>query len=178
MKCSRCNSARYCSRECQVAHWKSEHRQACQNPTGKSIFVGEPPSSWMATSSSTIALSPSARSSARIIYDDTQRNNRVPNPCIYSMASRPSLLGYLEYHSNSTDGSFPICVANGEGSFISQVVPRFRFGLLKLETLQVNPVGSSASNECPRCRKSCSPYVSSAFANVGKYHDADYLESG
>src|SRR5271155_2828331 len=127
MKCGRCNSAQYCSRECQIAHWKSNHKRICQSPTTDSIFIGELPAAWTATSPSAITLSPSSRSSARVIYDDTQRNKEVPHPSIYSMASRPSLIGHLEHHSNSTDGSFRICVANGEGSFISQAPFRFVF---------------------------------------------------
>jgi len=123
MKCGRCNSAKYCSRECQIAHWKSKHKQICQYPTTDSIFIGESPSSWIAPSPSPIASSPSSQSAARIIYDDTQCKKEISHPSIYSMASRASLLGYLEHHSENTDGSFHICVANGEGSFISQVRP-------------------------------------------------------
>src|SRR5271170_3017625 len=71
MKCGRCNSAKYCSRECQIAHWKSKHKQICQHPTTDSIFIGELPSSWTASSPSAITLSPSSQSAARVIYDDT-----------------------------------------------------------------------------------------------------------
>jgi len=28
-RCSRCKLTTYCSRECQIAHWKSEHKKAC-----------------------------------------------------------------------------------------------------------------------------------------------------
>lgn len=28
-KCSKCNWVRYCSRECQVTHWKEDHKNRC-----------------------------------------------------------------------------------------------------------------------------------------------------
>jgi hypothetical protein len=52
-RCSGCNSAKYCSRECQMTHWP-KHKQICQNPTGDSIFVGALPPSWTAASLSAI----------------------------------------------------------------------------------------------------------------------------
>eukprot|EP00978_Attheya_sp_CCMP212_P042461 scaffold258989_cov51-Attheya_sp.AAC.1 len=30
MKCSRCKEAKYCSKECQVLHWREAHKNACQ----------------------------------------------------------------------------------------------------------------------------------------------------
>jgi hypothetical protein len=27
--CARCGAAWYCCKECQVAHWKADHKQAC-----------------------------------------------------------------------------------------------------------------------------------------------------
>jgi hypothetical protein len=39
-----------------------------------------------------------------------------------SMATRPNLVGHLEHHTPTTDGSFSICVANGQGVFISQAL--------------------------------------------------------
>ena len=29
-KCAKCKQVFYCSRECQVAHWKSGHRRECE----------------------------------------------------------------------------------------------------------------------------------------------------
>jgi MYND finger len=29
MQCSKCRSVRYCSRECQVLHWKKGHKKEC-----------------------------------------------------------------------------------------------------------------------------------------------------
>jgi hypothetical protein len=28
--CTRCRSVSYCSKECQVAHWKAGHKQVCK----------------------------------------------------------------------------------------------------------------------------------------------------
>jgi hypothetical protein len=123
-KCGRCNSARYCSKECQVADWKQKHRDVCQHPTADSTFIGEIPSSWTASSALAINNTPAPaalRSDARIVYDETDKAKTVSTPSIKSMASRPSLLAYLDHHSESTDGSFTICVANGCGAFISKV---------------------------------------------------------
>ncbi len=29
-KCSRCNVAKYCGRDCQLAHWKAGHKAECK----------------------------------------------------------------------------------------------------------------------------------------------------
>lgn len=29
LRCSRCNSVEYCSKECQKVHWKAQHRRDC-----------------------------------------------------------------------------------------------------------------------------------------------------
>src|SRR6266496_6695464 len=57
MKCGRCHTARYCSKECQIAHWRQTHKRSCQNPTAESTFVPEIPSSWRATRAPTNAMS-------------------------------------------------------------------------------------------------------------------------
>jgi hypothetical protein len=34
-QCSWCKAVAYCSRDCQVAHWKAGHKEACQErPAG------------------------------------------------------------------------------------------------------------------------------------------------
>ncbi|KAF8799947.1 hypothetical protein BYT27DRAFT_7175872 [Phlegmacium glaucopus] len=58
----------------------------------------------------------------RTIYDETLRSRFYMNPCINSMANSPNLVGYLEHHAPTTDGSFSICVAGGEGVFISKAL--------------------------------------------------------
>jgi hypothetical protein len=55
------------------------------------------------------------------VYDETYRAKSYIQPSIMSMGNSPNLLGQLEYHSAQTDGSFAICVAGGEGVFISKV---------------------------------------------------------
>jgi len=34
LKCSRCQVAYYCSRECQVSDWKNSHKHVCEKPDG------------------------------------------------------------------------------------------------------------------------------------------------
>ena len=58
----------------------------------------------------------------RTVYDETLRSITYTEPSIMSMANNPNLLGQLEYHSPTSDGSFSICVAGGDGIFISQVL--------------------------------------------------------
>src|SRR5947207_8858165 len=77
MKCSRCNTAKYCSKECQVAHWRQTHKRTCQNPTVQSTFVPEIPSSWRATQASTHVMSSESIRFARLVHDDTHRPKTV-----------------------------------------------------------------------------------------------------
>jgi hypothetical protein len=39
--CSRCRIARYCSRECQVQHWKQQHKPVCQALAAAAAGVGQ-----------------------------------------------------------------------------------------------------------------------------------------
>lgn len=57
----------------------------------------------------------------RTVYDETHRGIWFQQPSIMSIADRPNLLGHLEHHAPTTDGSFAIAVASGQGSFVSQV---------------------------------------------------------
>ena len=61
------------------------------------------------------------------VYDETFRSKSYLQPSIMSLATRPNLVGHLEHHAPTTDGSFSICVANGEGVFISRVSTLFAF---------------------------------------------------
>ena len=38
-----------------------------------------------------------------------------------SMGNRPNLIGYLEHHNPTTDGSVAICMAGGNGVFVQKV---------------------------------------------------------
>lgn len=55
------------------------------------------------------------------VYDETFRAKHYMEPSIMSIANRATLLGYLDHHPPTTDGSFSICVAGGQGVFVSQV---------------------------------------------------------
>jgi hypothetical protein len=119
-KCGRCNSSKYCSRQCQIQDWKQRHKHRCNHPDTESTWVGRVPASWLITS----PLSPTTFGSLicpRLVYDQSQREIGVEYPAIMSMASRPSLRGRLENHSPDTDGSFGICISGGQGAFISMV---------------------------------------------------------
>ncbi|RDB23868.1 hypothetical protein Hypma_009203 [Hypsizygus marmoreus] len=73
---------------------------------------------------------PQARSGApppysgplRTVYDETHRGVWHPELSIDSLGNAANLLGYLENHSPTTDGSFSICFAGGSGVFISQAL--------------------------------------------------------
>ena len=43
-RCSKCLGVAYCSRECQVAHWKGGHKQHCQEIAAamEAIKAGQP----------------------------------------------------------------------------------------------------------------------------------------
>ncbi|KAF9471774.1 hypothetical protein BDN70DRAFT_767240, partial [Pholiota conissans] len=56
------------------------------------------------------------------IYDETFRSVSYLEPTIGSIGNRPNLVGYLEHHAPTTDGSFSICVAGGEGVFVSKAL--------------------------------------------------------
>ena len=34
-KCSRCNTARYCSADCQLAHWRAAHKAECKRDVAR-----------------------------------------------------------------------------------------------------------------------------------------------
>ena len=70
--------------------------------------------------SSTMATAPPPY--FRTVYDETLRAITYTEPSIMSMGNNPNLLGQLEYHSPTTDDSFSICVAGGDGIFVSQVL--------------------------------------------------------
>ncbi|KAF8188740.1 hypothetical protein BJ912DRAFT_1143343 [Pholiota molesta] len=66
------------------------------------------------------SATPPAR--VRTLYDETLRSVHYTEPCIMSMATRPNLVGRLAHHAPTTDGSFSICIASGEGVFISKAL--------------------------------------------------------
>jgi len=65
---------------------------------------------------------PSYATSVATLYDETHRGKwaGLAQPSIASMGNRANLIGFLEHHSNDTDGSFAICMAGGSGNFISK----------------------------------------------------------
>lgn len=64
---------------------------------------------------------PSYNTAIPTLYDETHRGVWFPTAEIASMGNRGNLLGHLEHHAATTDGSFSICLANGRGAFVSQV---------------------------------------------------------
>ncbi|KAF8889202.1 hypothetical protein CPB84DRAFT_1749384 [Gymnopilus junonius] len=58
---------------------------------------------------------------AQAIYGATLRSVRYGAPVIARMANTPNLVGHLDHHSPTRDGSFWICAANGEGVSASKV---------------------------------------------------------
>ncbi|KAF8963788.1 hypothetical protein BDZ97DRAFT_1661231 [Flammula alnicola] len=65
---------------------------------------------------------PSYNSSIRTVYDETHRGIWHSTLVVASMGNNPNLLGHLEHYEPTTDGSFSICCAGGEGVFISQAL--------------------------------------------------------
>jgi hypothetical protein len=118
-KCGKCNSARYCSRECQMAHWK-EHKQVCHHPTAQSTFVGELPQSWVGNAR--MEVSDSTRENARTVFDMTGWSDDE-GLAIHSMAERAGFRGYHGFDVPGTDGEFEICISGGVGVFLSNVLP-------------------------------------------------------
>jgi hypothetical protein len=114
-ECGRCHSAKYCSRECQTEDWKAWHKQSCQHPDARSTWAGVVPASWLAPLS---PATPRTLHSPRLVYN--QGRAIVEHP-LMSMASRPSLCARLENHPPETDGSFDVCISEGQGAFIDLV---------------------------------------------------------
>ncbi|KAJ3509644.1 hypothetical protein NLJ89_g5108 [Agrocybe chaxingu] len=56
------------------------------------------------------------------LYDETHRGKWALMPDISSMGNNANLIGYLEHHDPSTDGSFAICLAGGSGNFVSKAL--------------------------------------------------------
>ena len=54
------------------------------------------------------------------LHDDTHRGKWPWELSIASMGNRPNLVGYLEHHAATTDGSFSICMAGGNGVFVQK----------------------------------------------------------
>jgi hypothetical protein len=118
-KCAKCGHARYCSKECQTTDWK-KHKTTCQKPIGSSILVGRAPSSWLRSRPTGNAASVQ---SARLVYDETGSGKSVDCPEIRSSAQNAALVGLLEHHQETTEGSYSIVLADGDGTFISPVTP-------------------------------------------------------
>ncbi|VDC01987.1 unnamed protein product [Peniophora sp. CBMAI 1063] len=59
------------------------------------------------------------------VHDDTHRGKWPNNLSIMSMGNRPNLIGYLQHHSPTTDGSVAICLAGGNGVFVQKACLEF-----------------------------------------------------
>lgn len=56
-----------------------------------------------------------------VLHDETHHGKWYPLPQVDSMGNCPNLMGYLEHHAPSTDGSFAICIAAGNATLVSKV---------------------------------------------------------
>ena len=74
----------------------------------------------------------------RTVHDETFRGISYLQLSIASLAQVPHLIGHLEHHSPNTDGSFSICIAGGDGVFISQVSTSSTFALVSDTELELN----------------------------------------
>jgi len=63
---------------------------------------------------------PPAYAAIPVLYDETHRGRWDQSPTIASLGNLAHLFGTLEHHSPATDGTFAICIAGGEGTFISK----------------------------------------------------------
>ncbi|EIM86542.1 uncharacterized protein STEHIDRAFT_57583 [Stereum hirsutum FP-91666 SS1] len=70
-----------------------------------------PPSYYSGDSGSTVIPT---------LYDDTHRGVSAFDYSIMSMGNRANLIGYLEHHDPTSDGSFSICIAGGNGACVSK----------------------------------------------------------
>jgi hypothetical protein len=82
--------------------------------------VGRAPSSWLRSRPTGNAASVQ---SARLVYDETGSGKSVDCPEIRSSAQNAALVGLLEHHQETTEGSYSIVLADGDGTFISPVTP-------------------------------------------------------
>jgi len=118
-KCAKCNTAKYCSRECQVAHWNT-HKRICLHPSADSRFVGDVPRAWN-DENRTLAEG-STPETARLIYDETNVSSRQEYQLeILSIGSRATITGYYGFEVAGIGPSYTICISGGSGTFISQV---------------------------------------------------------
>lgn len=63
---------------------------------------------------------PPYQESIPTLYDETHRGIWHPKPAIMSQGAVVSLIAHLEHYPSTTDGSFAICIASGQGNFISK----------------------------------------------------------
>ncbi|KAH8917154.1 hypothetical protein BT69DRAFT_1269361 [Atractiella rhizophila] len=72
-----------------------------------------------------------------VLYDETFRGVSFPRLEILSLANRVCLHGKLLDHSAETDGSFGMCIANGQGNFMSlslyESIPRKKRPVIDFE---------------------------------------------
>ncbi|KAH9971778.1 hypothetical protein BJV74DRAFT_905487 [Russula compacta] len=54
-----------------------------------------------------------AQAAVPVLYDETHHGKCYVAPEVASMGKSANLMGYLEHHAPTTDGSFAICIAGG-----------------------------------------------------------------
>ena len=55
------------------------------------------------------------------LFDETHRHKSIQIVDVATMGNRPNLIGFIEHHSSTTDGSFAICLAGGSEVVIKKV---------------------------------------------------------
>ena len=64
---------------------------------------------------------PTATNTTPTLFDETFRNKSIQIVDVATMGNRPNLIGFVEHHSSTTDGSFAICLAGGSEVVIKKV---------------------------------------------------------
>ncbi|CAA7263948.1 unnamed protein product [Cyclocybe aegerita] len=70
----------------------------------------------------TMSTEPPAYPDIPTLYDETHRGKWPFQPEVATVGNSANMLGYLEHHASTTDGSFAICMAGGSENLVSQAL--------------------------------------------------------